>query len=607
MRTDDDEAPPVEYRAPDTFPGLNAINLSDVCIVAAGDREAWYVRTGPEMLRALTPREVTTLRERWHSSMNQDHFVPPMAFRNVEAARTHVPQPERDRTPVPIRSEMENPPATEEPVPSVPSVPPSGFVTYNRRHYPIPGTPITRPNRSDWDRVVRESREAPAVIYDETMPERSGDGARMSQWQAIMSGTPPPPPTGSTGLDTSRQSDTERVARERREVQRAMAEARESEETPQDENRRPDTLIMTPARQAPDSLMAMLSLSTGTRPTSPPPTALSTPLRDRSPPGAPRIVRRRLPNTATWGDPPRTPRTQIVDRRLEAGMPVAARLANQAARQEAEAQIWRQPPGTDGPRERPYTPGDRARVQEYTVLAVGVARAPTRLTQEARQVTIDNRRKRLKAPVKQFMTLTDEFQDKIPENTYLQMANACKKIYEVIEELDPTSVEGYQASADDAAFETQEQRIVALEEELRVRDSVIDECQETIRTKTRELKQLNSQMASVLTNEKAACEQNIAYRGVVKALEDHTVIGPRVAFSKVMVSIAKGSDLKKYKDSNLPRKWHALRSGKWNRRSFVIETIKYDKNDYTEGFGALGFSLDNTDKLWEMWAPDACP
>lgn len=583
MRTDDDEAPPA-YHGPVDW---DAVNPRDLSVVrdTDGDQHLYLIRPGGVM--QSVPRAVAAaLRDRLAN-------INPGTFAIGTVVTPHRPPsrtPRRQRGPIHTLP-MANPPAEATPVET--PAPASEPVTFA-------GAVAAALQQSAANREAAIEREVSRQLWrpgDTPLPERT-------PIPVPRSGTPPPPPHGSTGLDTSHGADTERVARERREVQRAMAEAAEMGRRNGEREREANPQT---------SLMSMLMLGRGPlRARTPPPAAHATPLRDQSPPGAPRADRSRLPASSIWA---RTgqPRTQT--------LPI----------EWTEHVIQGR---NDGPRERPYTPGDRQRMQEqlrdrslpdeqetqeeadenqertYSVL-VAVHREPAQAPSSApsdngRQKLLDVRRHRLKGPVKTLMSVVDEVQDEIPSGCYLRMANAAKSAYEVIEELDPTTAEGYRVRESDVRYETAEERIAELEERNRQLQCDCDEYDVGLSSANRELHRLNTEMTAVMRNEKAAINQWEAYKGVVSALESHHVIGPHVAFSKVMASVGNGADLMKRQDSSLPRKWKTLRSGVWNRRSFVIETINYPKNDYTEGFGAMCITLDEaTAKAWEeFWAPD---
>ncbi len=84
---------------------------------------------------------------------------------------------------------------------------------------------------------------------------------------------------------------------------------------------------------------------------------------------------------------------------------------------------------------------------------------------EILQAAVDNRRARIKAPVKRLLAVVEEQQLNMSDNSYLQMANACRDMYNILEELDPTSVEGYNVAERTMIESTEaEQRVADLEE-----------------------------------------------------------------------------------------------------------------------------------------------
>ena len=92
-------------------------------------------------------------------------------------------------------------------------------------------------------------------------------------------------------------------------------------------------------------------------------------------------------------------------------------------------------------------------------------------TQLARKLVLKAHRDRIKAPVKKIMEIADEIQSVVKENTYLEIANASKDMHSIIEELDPTTVEGYEAideAVDEAPNELLQmrERITELEDAL---------------------------------------------------------------------------------------------------------------------------------------------
>lgn len=619
----------MEYRSLNyDLPPAEEIPVDRVTIVRdqAGTSRLYY-NEGNGALRLIPQHVASRMLEVLRQRAETSQFTIGTESNRVNTRRIVHTRQSRARTPMHTRA-MANPPAEERPLQS----------------------DAERNLITDGIAVPIRSAPAPTFIGTSILVPRSG--------------TPPPPPVGSTGLDTSRGTDTDRVARERREVQRAMAEARETDENrparytvpyngayysvpaqsqppqynpPLSEQSPPgeaedlsiqsSVLIMTPTRQAPDSLMAMINLRTNLPGSLP--SATATPLRDQSPPGAPRADRRRLPETSVWassGTPRQRPYTPG-DRQRVQGTNLANRerdiqfVASQAGVTTDNSRLALERSNWDpvaaiieamgSPQEgAPVTPSQPLRERmEYSPLAVPVRREVTgdgTVSQAlTRQTMLDARRKRLKKPCKDFMSIADDVQDEISNGAYLRMANACKKMYEVIEELDPTSVEGYNVVGEGTQIETHAERIAELEEQLQERDDALDRIQDQLRAKTRELHKLNSMQAAIMRNEQAAINKWEAHRNVIKALEGHSVIGTHVAFSKAMTSIALGTDLLKHGDSNLARKWKALRSGVWNRRSFEIESVKYEKTDYTEGFGALGFSLDEENALWNLWGPDA--
>jgi hypothetical protein len=91
--------------------------------------------------------------------------------------------------------------------------------------------------------------------------------------------------------------------------------------------------------------------------------------------------------------------------------------------------------------------------------------------QLARKLVLKAHRDRIKAPVKKIMEIADEIQSVLKENTYLEIANASRDIHSIIEELDPTTVEGYEAideAVDEALNELPQmrERITELEDAL---------------------------------------------------------------------------------------------------------------------------------------------
>jgi uncharacterized coiled-coil protein SlyX len=203
------------------------------------------------------------------------------------------------------------------------------------------------------------------------------------------------------------------------------------------------------------------------------------------------------------------------------------------------------------------------------------------------------------------MMLADEIQYQMPEGVYLKMANACKAMYEVIEELDPTSVEGYSVVGDGTDFQTQEELIAELEESINTRDESLDRLQDELRAKYRELQKLNSLQASIMRNEQVAINQCEAHLNVINALEGHHTIGPHIAYSKMvsqMTNLMMAPQYVKPTNSDCivqsvihnmrtvhPQPWMAQADsdGKW----VEIETVKYIKTEYTEGWGSSGISL----------------
>jgi len=235
----------------------------------------------------------------------------------------------------------------------------------------------------------------------------------------------------------------------------------------------------------------------------------------------------------------------------------------------------------------------------YVVLAVGTEN--NRPSERVRQQLIDSRRRRFKGPTTEFMTLADEAQELLPDGTYLKMANAAKKMYEVIEELDPTTVEGYKVQAGDEGYEPHEQRIAQLEERNIELSRDLEHAEELVRSKGTMIAELSNEVNVHIRKEIEAIKESQAAQALVKALENHTIIGRHIAHFRAVSMIATGVDEGKRKLIN--SSFMAMRETA-KHPYYTIETVNYPKTEFTEGFGALGFTLDDTDALWAMWAPD---
>jgi len=452
MRTDDDEAP-------SSFPvaGNQNIDPRAIVLLRDGTNNHWYHRDGgdPSVLRRIPGSEVHRMLQT--SVLEVDMHVSQAQQRMGRAIR---PRPRHQSASLTQRPTMANPPSEAPPAEAPEAeIPAEYHVTYNRQHYALP-----------------------------------------------FAGNPPPPPAGSTGLDTSRVSTDNALDEQRREVERAMAEVRHEEQ--------------------------------------------------------------RLPE----------PRTEPV---TFAGT-VAAAYAQSAQDRGTHYQASR----------------------TLEILSV----APQHTSRRApgtniRQDVIDTRRRRFKTPARDFMAAADEASDSLPNGVYLRMANAAKKMYEIIEELDPTTVEGYTVVGENVEFMSPEQRIAELEEKSRNLEIDLSQSDDHIQNQTIEIEKLREKFTDMVqeTNRRihrdTMTQRTIStYMSRMSILTTHPVIGIHIAHSNVMKSVRAGTDLLAINPIRngfrLKRKWDALRSGVWNRRSFIIESIKYDKNDYTEGFGAAGISLD---------------
>lgn len=243
----------------------------------------------------------------------------------------------------------------------------------------------------------------------------------------------------------------------------------------------------------------------------------------------------------------------------------------------------------------------------YRVLTIEpspLSQTPGRMTY---QDVIDRHRTRVKAPARKFMALVDLIQEKISDNTYLEMANTCKEMYEIIEELEPTSIEGFRVSEerDDDAGPTIQERIQELEEENERLARVANETEYTnikrLKTIVDLRRKLESQTALVETQAKHLKAQDQIYA----ALKAHPFVGPGIYHLKAVTAIKEGIE---GPSSRLPRWFNGHVKDEWRLKPHIIKTVAppappapYVDTEYAGGFGALGFGLDDLDALWRVW------
>lgn len=729
MRTDDDEAPPPGHRGDDATGNGDFENIDPAGILVlrgTDDTHRWYIRdpSSPSVIRAIPEREVRRMR--------QSGIFPPVP---VQAHNEEDDEEEpRPRDPTPVHTRMENPPAT---APAEEDEPAAISIRYNRQYFQVPAvpttpaTPRTMPDpltsherafvytqtfgNNTWrlpdatsrpilhhrqytyqrnrPRVPTQNAEpvgpprqpgttqpvtfagTVAAAYQQSARDREVSSRRQRPGDTplpdrapipVVAGPAPPPPAGSTGIDTSYASPTDRSARDRAEVDNAMAEVRAQEE----------------ARRPAASLMELLSLSNNSRPRSPPPAAHATPLRDQSPPGAPRVERRRLPTTSerpirtlandAWGravamantvdlPPPangiNTPRGRGDPWTSETITPNAYPVSTNAAQRAGyhrrdrdiayvaaqanvdsdvaalalERTMWdlvsaiemaAGDAASSSEEDQPRTGTDH---DDYQVLAVPTNDVTSVITGTEHRVTrqqlVDVRRTRLKAPTKKLMAIAEELQEKekIDENTFLQLANTCKQMYETVEELDPTTVVGYAPPHPSQEWPNMRERIWELEERLRHAELEVAEQRQTI---SDQRKQLSDQEKAVARNEMLdMCVKE--HQTERASLLDNKMTGP-VLNHKLMVDqmrdlvrkpqYVKQRPFNRTRDDPMdfdtifhnmrtvhPKPWMLQDDPAWPGRWVEVETVAYNNTEYTEGFGALGFSLDNTDALWAMW------
>ena len=370
-----------------------------------------------------------------------------------------------------------------------------------------------------------------------------------------------PPTYPGRSIATQRQDRLRQIifTRERREVQRAMAEARAAESAgPQRE------YTLTYSRQF-----------YGASEASSPPPMRAIVARDQDPPGVPRAERQA---TAT--------------------------------------------------REAPFR---QLHATRRSPLAIGsVASHPEHDSQEDNtfQRVLDARCTRIKAPIKQFMALADEVQDDVSNGVYLKMANTAKEMYEIVEELYPTTVEGYHANTqanDEVAY--MQARIAELESQVVAQEKKLEEvyrekatiCEEHIQNEET-IKRCLKNLEALYEREKANEQLLQVHKDFAKQQTENHIVKPHVAHLKMVNQMSRIIERSEYVkritvgnpwdifDYNMrvlhPQPW-VSRHDNYGNRWIEIETTSYDKNEYTEGFGALGFSLDDEVSLWEMWSSNA--
>lgn len=239
--------------------------------------------------------------------------------------------------------------------------------------------------------------------------------------------------------------------------------------------------------------------------------------------------------------------------------------------------------------------------REYSVLAVQVGNSPVP-SRQSRQAMVDSRRRRFKAPTREFMQIADELQDKVPEGLYIKMANAAKGMYEAIEELDPTTVEGYVVGNDHSDFQTQEQLIASLEEQNYILQQENTQHWTDNAQLRNDIKEQKAKLASYTKMAKYLSELQTKVGTLQLALcgwRDHSVVGPRMAHAEAMDAIETGVDSA---GKMIRPHFMAMRE---TAKFYTIESVKYCKTEWTEGFGPLGFPLDDKRSLWATWSPDS--
>lgn len=202
------------------------------------------------------------------------------------------------------------------------------------------------------------------------------------------------------------------------------------------------------------------------------------------------------------------------------------------------------------------------------------------------------RRARLKAPTQEFMAIVDDIQDKLPDGTYLNLANRALEMYEIIEELDPSVTESApdEPTREDVIIRVLGEENTRLKETLRVHQIQLRDKE----TKLKDLRHLFKSKTHDLNMLRCRFSLNLA--SLLKA-ETHRYLGPRFLLDRALHYIRTGVD--EGRRRQIGAAFLAMRDVA-KHPSYTIEAINYTKTEFTEGFGALGFALEDTDRLAEM-------
>ena len=306
----------------------------------------------------------------------------------------------------------------------------------------------------------------------------------------------------------------------------------------------------------------MVAASIGRRPNSPLATVRSLP-RDQNPPGAPRRSER---PSALVSSVTRRNRANRLARNLSNtyGFGVEPEVEPEAE-PEAESEVE--------PEVEPEVEHAVDSEVESEEEGVVVAVQPERAGVLARRIGMNPdhstdssflkaRRDRIKAPIKKIMELADEIQDDIKEDMYLKIANASKEVYKTIEELDPTTTEGYEIvrHTDGSEFtelwymqnriSELEQRIGCLEALEHERVSEIDRLVNerdvqnvSISWLQRDLHEKDNRIGVLNLALQQSQEDTASCETVIVHQASHPIIGPRIVHSRAMESIRAGIDV----------------------------------------------------------------
>jgi len=185
----------------------------------------------------------------------------------------------------------------------------------------------------------------------------------------------------------------------------------------------------------------------------------------------------------------------------------------------------------------------------------------------------------------EFMAVADEVVDLIPEGVYLKMAGAAKSVFDVIEELDPHTVDDFEIQNEHMHYQnTQQDHIATLKEEiLRLREN-LEYSEACIERANRDNYNLNLKIKSLSKYLKMRVNSNIKLADRLQFHCCHWVCGQHIAHMNVIREL--NSWFKTINASNFIHWPH-----QFMRSTNFFEG--YKRTEFTEGFGATGVRLED--------------